>query len=262
MVWNIDFISYENFKQHVKETIRSYEDNLKPFDIKRFNKNIIDPIKLVFDKYIYDQDWEEIVQNEISRQRDKSNNNSIGYFHQKIFKYIECCMVPDSNWDVIVKKDTKFKIDENTCVSTIYTEIKNKHNTMNSSSIQNTYMRMQNQILHDDNCACYLVQVISDRSQDKVWNVALNKDKMSHKKIRVASMDYFYELITGDPMGFYKICIALPETIEEVLSESPELNFGQDTVFKELNIQAKQENISFLYALYLLGFNPYKGFKN
>ena len=35
------------------------------FDLKRFNKNIIDPIKLIFDKMVYQSSWEEIVSNEI-----------------------------------------------------------------------------------------------------------------------------------------------------------------------------------------------------
>ena len=43
-----------------------------------FNKNIIDPIKMIFDKTVYQSTWEEIVSNEIFRQRDKSNNNDIG----------------------------------------------------------------------------------------------------------------------------------------------------------------------------------------
>ena len=61
-----------------------------------FNKNIIDPIKMIFDKTVYQSTWEEIVSNEIFRQRDKSNNNDIGYFHQRIFQYIADCHVPDN----------------------------------------------------------------------------------------------------------------------------------------------------------------------
>ena len=43
-----------------------------------------DPVKLIFDKTVYQASWEEIISNEIFRQRDKSNNNDIGYFHQRI----------------------------------------------------------------------------------------------------------------------------------------------------------------------------------
>ena len=81
-MWNLSFISEEDFTDHVKATIQKYGEKLKSFDLKRFNKNIVDPVKLIFDKTVYRSSWEEIVSNEIFRQRDKSNNNDIGYFHQ------------------------------------------------------------------------------------------------------------------------------------------------------------------------------------
>ncbi len=92
----MDFTSEEDFTNHVKATIDKYGEKLESFDIVRFNKNIIDPIKMIFDKTVYQSTWEEIVSNEIFRQRDKSNNNDIGYFHQRIFQYIADCHVPDN----------------------------------------------------------------------------------------------------------------------------------------------------------------------
>lgn len=82
---DLKFISEKNLTKHVKETIRQYGDNLKSYDLKRFNNNLIDPIKLIFDKNVYRTSWKGIIENEIFRQRDKSNNNVIGYFHQNIF---------------------------------------------------------------------------------------------------------------------------------------------------------------------------------
>ena len=103
MKWNLSFISEEDFTNHVRATIDKYGEKLESFDIVRFNKNIIDPIKMIFDKTVYQSTWEEIVSNEIFRQRDKSNNNDIGYFHQRIFSYIQNCHVPDNGkeggWD-------------------------------------------------------------------------------------------------------------------------------------------------------------------
>lgn len=53
MGWDLDFISEEDFKKHVQETIMKYGEKLKSYDLKRFNSNLIDPIKLIFDKSIY-----------------------------------------------------------------------------------------------------------------------------------------------------------------------------------------------------------------
>lgn len=80
MMWNLTFISEEDFSNHVKATIEKYGEKLESFDLKRFNKNIIDPIKLIFDKTVYQSSWEEIVSNEIFRQRDKSNNTILDIF--------------------------------------------------------------------------------------------------------------------------------------------------------------------------------------
>ena len=49
MAWNLDFISEEDFKKHVRATIMKYGEKLESYDLKRFNSNLIDPIKLIFE---------------------------------------------------------------------------------------------------------------------------------------------------------------------------------------------------------------------
>ena len=106
MIWPLTFITQQDFSNHVQATIMQYGEKLEPYDLRKFNSNIVDPIKLIFDKTVYRFDWEEIVSNEIFRQRDKSNNNDIGYFHQKIFQFIDNCEVPDEGWDIIFTNDS------------------------------------------------------------------------------------------------------------------------------------------------------------
>ena len=136
-MWTLSFISEKDFTEHVKATIGKYGEKLDSFDLKRFNKNIIDPIKLIFDKTVYRSSWEEIVSNEIFRQRDKSNNNDIGYFHQRIFQYIAGCHVPDNGkeggWDVIFENPDGISLPDGSVVHIVYVEMKNKHNTMTVS---------------------------------------------------------------------------------------------------------------------------------
>ncbi len=111
---------------------------------------MIDPIKLTFDAKIYNKDIQTIIDQEISRQTDKSNTNHIGHFHQNIFKYFgNGWTVPTTGYDVI-------NLDKH-----IFVEIKNKHNTMNSSSSQKTYMRMQDTLLKNPQAICMLVEVIA-----------------------------------------------------------------------------------------------------
>ena len=48
-MWNLKFITRENLKQHIKNTISTYEKTLDGIDLSKFNSNIVDPIKMVFD---------------------------------------------------------------------------------------------------------------------------------------------------------------------------------------------------------------------
>jgi len=80
--YNLSFIEDDELFNHVKETVEKYRFKI---DLKRFNKNLIDPIKLTFDSEIYKKSIAEIIESEIIRQMDKSNTNYIGYFHQNIF---------------------------------------------------------------------------------------------------------------------------------------------------------------------------------
>ena len=270
MKWNLSFISEEDFTNHVRATIDKYGEKLESFDIVRFNKNIIDPIKMIFYKTVYQSTWEEIVSNEIFRQRDKSNNNDIGYFHQRIFQYIANCHVPDNGkeggWDVIFHKDEGIQLPDGDVVHTVYVEMKNKHNTMNSSAAGKTYIKMQSQLLDDDDCACFLVEAIAKKSQNIKWSTTVDGKSVSHKKIRRVSLDQFYALVTGQEDALYQMCMVLPNVIEKVVLEGGEdVCVPHDTVLAELKHVAGQmgeldEELAMAMAIYLLGFSTYAGF--
>ncbi len=269
-MWNLSFISEQNLKSHVQDTIKKYGEKLESFDLKRFNKNLVDPIKLIFDKTVYRSTWEEIISNEIFRQRDKSNNNDIGYFHQRIFQYINKCHVPpngeEGGWDVIYQDENGITLPDGNVVKTIYVEMKNKHNTMNSASSGKTYMKMQHQILNDDNCACFLVEAIAKKSQNIKWEPTVDKMKVGHKLIRRVSIDKFYELVTGQTDAFYQMCMVLPEIIKDAVEEMDAATVPHDTVIDELKAIAEKQDISsndlaIAMAVYMLGFGTYLGFE-
>lgn len=263
MSWSLSFISEDNFRNHVIATIHKYGEKLDSYDIRRFNSNIIDPVKLIFDKTVYHSTWDEIIKNEIFRQRDKANNNDIGYFHQRIFQYMKNCTVPDNGkdggWDVILNDPNGISLSTGDRVHTVYVEMKNKHNTMNSSAASNTYIKMQNQLLQNDDCACFLVEAIAKKSQDIKWETTVSKHKVSHRLIRRMSIDKFYALVTGQEDAFYQMCMALPDVIESVVSSS-DIRTPKDTVMQELQSIADTQGVSIAMACYMLGFSTYIGF--
>ena len=242
--YNLSFISNNDLFNHVKETIKKYRFSI---DLKEFNKNLIDPIKLTFDSKVYGKTIEEIIDMETVRQMDKSNSNHIGYFQQNIFKYIggNQWKVPLTGFD-IVNEDRK-----------IFVEMKNKHNTMNSSSSQKTYMRMQNKLLENSDNNCFLVEVIAKNSQNIPWVVSLDGQQVSNDRIRRVSIDKFYEIVSGDPLAFKKLVEVLPQVMNDVLVEMNR-NEIKSSVFKEL----EEIDPNILKSLYLLSFEKYEGFSN
>ena len=114
---------------------------------------------------------------------------------------------------------------------------------------------MQNTLIKDPQAACMLVEVIASNSQNIKWNVSIDKSKVSHERIRRVSIDKFYELVTGDKFAFRKLCMALPQIIEDVVA-SAKLAEKSNTVVKQL--RAIDSNL--LKSIYLLSFSKYEGF--
>lgn len=246
-MYNLGFIAEQDFEKQVLETINSYKKALKSIDLKHFNNNTIDPIKLVFDRHILSLQYEKIIELEIQRQRDKSNSNAIGYFHQNMFSYIKNCEVPKEGWDVIFRGQDV----------TYYVEMKNKHNTMNSSSSAKTFIKMQQQLLVDGNCVCALVEVIAKESQDIPWQITIDKVKQPLvENLRRISIDKFYEIVTGDAEAFSKICKQLPITVKKILEKESKFKIEKDTVLEELSLVDKDLE----KALFKIAFQTYSGF--
>lgn len=246
MNWDLDFITKEDYKKHVKVYFNKIHSLVQPSDIEEFNRNIIDPIKLTFTYFLTGQDINELISTEQNRQVDKSINNDIGYFHQNIFKYINGWHVPKEGFD-IVKNDYS-----------VYVELKNKHNTMNSSSSQKTYINMQDKIIESlekkEKVVCMLVEVIAKKSQDVPWEITLNKEKKSSEYIRRVSIDKFYELATGDKNAFRKLVSWLPITLKEIAIDEYD-DLEEQKIVKELTKEK-----SFFLNLYNLAFEGYEGF--
>lgn len=264
---NLPFINNKDLLKHIEETIRKYEGNLISWNLKKFNKNKIDPIKMVFDKTVNNFSWEEIIENEIFRQRDKSNTNAIGYFHQNIFKYIKHCKVPEYGWDIIYEPTDRIEISKGVKVKRIKVEMKNKHNTMNSSSKNDLYNRCIREITKDPDCATFLVEVITPTSKNQKWEKNTDGRTIDEDRIRIVSIDEFYEIVTGQEDAFYQLCMKLPKLVDFVFKNSDDIEIERDTVFDELNKldDSNDENIFdevLGESLFTLAFYTYKGFKD
>lgn len=241
--YNLGFISDEDIYNHVRNTVMQYRRSINLAD---FNKNLVDPIKLTFDAKIYGQTMAQTIEAECIRQIDKTNNNRIGYFHQYLFKYA------GNGWEVPSNGD-KDGFDILNDTRHIYVEMKNKHNTLNSASAKNTYIKMQHQLLRDDKATCMLVEAIAKRSQNVNWVITMDGRRYSYDRIRRVSIDKFYDIVFDDRLAFHKLCMALPHILDDVLDDDASIKLV-NTVYDEL------DKDDFSKSLYLLAFSTYEGF--
>ncbi len=242
--YNLSFISDKDLYIHVAESVAKYSFSI---DLEKFNNNLIDPIKLTFDSIVYRQSIEKTIEGEVIRQLDKTNSNIIGYFHQNIFKYFGGgWSVPAHGYDIV-------HVDKR-----IFCELKNKHNTMNSSSSAKTYMRMQSTLIKDPNATCILVEVIAPSSRNIPWVVTLDGEKQPiNNNIRRISIDKLYAIVTGEDNAFCQLCEVLPKVIADVVNDKGSKN-KQNTVLFEL----KNISSDLLTSIYMLAFEKYEGFKS
>ena len=242
--YGLTFIDSTDLYKHVENTVKEYSVSV---DLKKFNSNIIDPIKLTFDSVVYNQQIENIIESEVMRQLDKTNSNSIGYFHQNIFSYFgNGWSVPQHGYDIINEKQG------------VFCELKNKHNTMNSSSSAKTYMRMQNTLIKQPDATCYLVEVIAKSSQDIPWVITLDGERQAaHEQIRRISIDKLYEKVTGIDDAFAQLCEVLQQVIFDVVN-----NIGAKSKSNTVLDELKDISPNLLKSLYLLAFEKYDGFKD
>jgi septation ring formation regulator EzrA len=154
--------------------------------------------------------------------------------------------VPNHGFDVIYKDSNKV----------FYVEMKNKHNTMNSSSAKTTYIKLLGKVLKNKNNYGLLVEVISKHSQNVPWTTTVDSVRVSNERIRRVSIDKFYELVTKQKNAFYCLCKEIPKLLDEVLFVSEELQVEDDVVVEQL----KNIDSDLIKSLFSISFGSYIGF--
>jgi hypothetical protein len=206
----VNFVSDEHFLKCVKWVCDAYLDPSLKFNKSWLQRNGVDPFKMVFDMVVRSRDFESLMEQEKNRQYDKKSGGRIGDFHQKLLGGVD-------GWvDLGVGDESKVDLKKED--NTIFIELKNKHNTVNSDSL-NSVRRKLERITNDfSNSIAYWAYVIEKNGTSGVseW-IYLGENNHKLKKIWGSKL---YELITGKPDALEKTWIALPIAIKDILSET------------------------------------------
>jgi len=159
----LDFISDRDLLECVQWVCDAYPENASEIDMERLHKNTLDPFKLFFDIFNRGDNVEDWLKVENARQIDKKVNNKIGEFHQKLLGKI-------AGWEDLGIGDLT-GLDIKKSDNSIFIELKNKENTVNSSSMAKLFDKLDNGLKKYPNATFYWGFVYSKKgdSGEKVW---------------------------------------------------------------------------------------------
>lgn len=246
----VDFISDEHFSKCVENLHNSYIKAKNKISKTKFYKNKIDTIKLTFDSKFNNLNEDVVIETEILRQIDKSINNSIGTFHEQILGGIKGFEIGElSGFDIKAENDT------------LFADIKNKHNTMNSSSAEALFQKLARFADDYKKANCYWVQILAKGSFNEHWSGDINGKEYSHSRVFKISGDKFYALLTGKETAFYDMYKALPKVIDDYLSSlKNEDSKSENSALNEINDEIKNSNRSILDQITFENYSFYNGF--
>ncbi len=247
----LSFISDAHFLQCIANLHQSYLKAKRNISKKKFYSNKVDTIKLTFDAHFNGLTEEQLIENEIARQIDKSINNSIGTFHEEILGGVEGFEMGNlSGFDI--------KAADNT----LFADIKNKHNTMNSSSAESLFQKLKHYADTYKQAKCYWVQILAKNSFNEKWFSEINGKEYSHSRVYKISGDQFYALLTGQEDALFQLYKVLPQAISNYMQQRGEQKEGQ---YNSALAEVKQTTLftqrSILDEITFENYHYYKGFR-
>lgn len=246
----VNFISDDHLLKCIENLHASHIKAKEKISKKKFYNNKIDTIKLTFDTKFNKIDEDSIIETEILRQIDKSINNSIGTFHEQILGGIEGYELGNlSGFDI--------KAEDNT----LFADIKNKHNTMNSSSAEALFQKLARYANDYKQAKCYWVQILAKGSFNEHWTGDINGKEYSHSRVFKISGDQFYALLTGNKNALYSLYNALPSAIDDFMKTiDKKKDKSTNSALSEIKSETQNSKRSILDQITFENYSYYLGF--
>ena len=209
----LSFISDEALISEVKHLL-AIASQAKAKSERDFTRNVIDPFAVLFEMSGFDVDeitWKKSEQN---RQIQKTLQNHVGAFHQRILGSI-------SGWE---NTGSGGVIDLVSHQRKIIAEVKNKFNTVKGSDKVKIYDQLEMQVMTKGHqykgYTAYYVEVVPQSGQryDKEFTPSDNsrgEQRKPNPLIRQIDGYSFYGLVTGRPDALRQLFSVLPDVIEE-----------------------------------------------
>jgi hypothetical protein len=246
----VDFISDEHFLDCVENLHKAYIKAKNNLTKKHFYSNKVDTVKLIFDAKFNDIEEEKLIHIEILRQIDKTINNSIGTFHEQILGGIVGFEVGKlSGFDIKATDDT------------LFADIKNKHNTMNSSSAEALFQKLARYADTYKKSKCYWVQILAKNSFCELWSGEINDKEYSHSRVYKISGDQFYKLLSSKEDALFQLYKNLPIAVNDYLNSlEKKYSTTENSALDEIKSATKTSKRTILDQITFENYSYYLGF--
>lgn len=246
----LGFVSDAHLLACIGNLYDAYQRAKNNISKKNFYSNKVDTIKLTFDSKFNDIDEEKLIQTEILRQIDKSINNSIGTFHEQVLGGIKGFEAGNlTGYDI--------KAIDNT----LFADIKNKHNTMNSSAAEALFQKLKRYADDYKLAKCYWVQILAKGSFCELWSGDINGKEYSHSRVYKISGDRFYALLTGQQDALFQLYKALPIAIKDYLKSVEDTDeIAENSALKEIKSKTEISKRTVLDQITFDNYGYYLGF--
>jgi len=247
---HVTFITDEHLLACIRKLHESYRRAKTNISKKRFYANKVDTIKLVFDAKFNGIDEDTLIQGEILRQIDKSVNNAIGTFHEDVMDGI-------SGYEALKSGGFDIKALD----GTLFADIKNKHNTMNSSAAEALFQKLARYADDYKQAKCYWVQILAKESFCEPWQAEINGKEYGHSRVFKISGDRFYALLSGREDALFQLYRALPRAIDDYLETVGREAGGRDrSALREIASGAERSGRTLLDQITAENYGYYRGF--
>ena len=245
----VDFITDKHLLNCIGNLHKAYLEAKNDISKKKFYNNKIDTIKLTFDTKFNNLDEETLIEAEILRQIDKSINNAIGTFHEEILGGISG-----------FEKGNLSGYDIKAIDNTLFADIKNKHNTMNSSAAESLFQKLKRYAVKYPKAKCYWVHILATSSFNESWEASLNGKTYKHKRVYKISGDQFYKLLSKQDDAFFQLYKALPLSITDFLKTIKKSEAIANSALSEIKESTSKSKRTILDEITFENFGYYLGF--
>jgi Eco47II restriction endonuclease len=209
----LSFIADDALEQEVRNLL-NIASTAKAKSERDFTKNVIDPFAVLFEMSGFGVDEMEWITGEKNRQIQKTLQNHVGAFHQRILGFVDGWRDAGTG-GVVDLASEKHKV---------VAEIKNKYNTVKGSDKVKVYDQLEMQVMTKGHqykgFTAYYVEVIPQVGQryNKEFipsDSAQGQQRKANPLIRQIDGYSFYGLVTGVPDALSQLFSVLPGIIEE-----------------------------------------------